>query len=216
MIVLEIAFVLVNLAVPYWLWSKKSATTLPAIEREALGRNIFRVVDASGGFPPCSTLEVTETIQELCDESRRRWTEKETVAFERAGVDVVFSCEVHKDEVKVKWTPEQGGEHDLKCQSATDDQIDLAPAFSFNLKGQLRTISYSTPAQQRAVTQLTRCRKKLASTRTIASVPESEEEFLRSLVHLKGDPQDYITANRACLMFDPAPDWEPFRKKYDK
>ena len=162
MIVLEIAFVVVNLAVPYWLWTKKTTTTLPTVEREAMGRAMYRVINASGGFG-CDTEDLVEKMQDLCDQSRLKYSEKSTTAFEQAGVDVVFSCEVRKDEVKFKWSPEQSGDHDLNCQSNTDEQIDYAPSFTFNLKGQLRTISYSTPSGTRAAIHVQSCRRKLAS-----------------------------------------------------
>ncbi|MBX3022861.1 MAG: hypothetical protein KF799_14395 [Bdellovibrionales bacterium] len=216
MVVLQIAFVMVNLAVPYWLWSKKSPTVLPAVEREAVGRAIFRVIAASGGFPPCDTDDLVEDIQELCDQSRLKYSDKTTIAFERAGTNVVFSCEVRKNEVKVKWTPENVGQPDMDCHANSDEQIDYAPSFSFNLKGKIRTIGYSTPAGKRATTEVKSCRRKLASAKAMGDrIPASEDEFLSQLVHLPNDPPDVLTKNKVCFLFDPAEDWDPFRDKYD-
>jgi len=218
MLVLEIAFVLVNLAVPYWLWSKKTPHTLPVVEREAIGQAVFRVIEASGGFPPCDTQTVVDAVQDLCDQSRIKYTEKTTMAFERAGVDVVFSCEVRKNEIRFKWTPENSqGQSDLDCESNRDEQIDYAPQFTFNLKGQLRTLSYTAPDGKRAVTHLQGCRRKLASAKALQDkMPPSERDFLAALTRLPNDPADVMTKNRICLIYDPAMDWEPFRKAYEK
>lgn len=217
MLVLEIAFVLVNLAVPYWLWSKKTPHTLPVVEREAIGQAMFRVIEASGGFPPCDTQAVVDATLDLCDQSRSKYTQKSTMAFERAGVDVVFSCEVRKDEVRFKWLPERDGQPDLDCQSNRDEQIAYIPSFTFNLKGQLRTISYTAPNGKRAATHLQGCRRKLASAKSMQDhIPPSEQEFLAALTRLPNDPADVMTKNRICLIYDPAMEWEPFRKAYDK
>lgn len=198
MLVLEIAFVLVNLAVPYWLWTSKSETKLPAVERDAMNRAVFRVVAASGGFPPCDAQEVTNRIVDLCDQSRSKWTEKQTTRFERAGADVVFSCEVLKNEVRVRWAHDATSDgHDLECGSRTDAQVGFAPMFAFNLKGQLRTITYARDGQSDATVALTACRRKLA-------------------VMKNGRlPASFTKEDTVCLLFDPAEGWNPLRQKYD-
>jgi hypothetical protein len=216
MVVLEIAFVLVNLAVPYWLWSKKATDNGPKVEREAVRKAVFRVIEASGGFPPCNPGDMADNIMDLCEKSSRKYTDKETTAFERAGVDVVFSCEVRKDEIKVRWVPEQSAEHDLDCGSDRDEQIAYAPVFTFNLKGQLRTIAYNTPGGSRGVTPVANCRRKLASAKAMNPLPDSQGEFLHALGRMPNDPSDYITKNNVCLIYDPAEAWEPYRKKFDK
>lgn len=198
MLVLEIGFVLVNLAVPYWLWTSKSTTKLPAVEREAMSRAVFRVVAAAGSFPPCGTQDVTNHIVDLCDQSRSKWTEQQTTRFERAGADVIFSCEVLKNEVRVRWSQEQTeAGHDLECGSRTDTQIAFAPTFAFNLKGQLRTITYARRDHTTGTVALTACRRKLAAAKS-GRLPASLT------------PEDTV-----CLLFDPAEGWDPWRQKYD-
>lgn len=196
MIVFEIAFVLVNLAVPYWLWTSKTPTQLPAMEREATNRAIFRVVSAAGGFPSCGVQSVTERILDLCEDSRAKWTEHETTAFERAGADVIFRCEVRRQEIRVQWRRSTREEpHDLECGSRDDAQLDFAPEFSFNNKGQLRAIAYAGGGGKTLRVALTTCRRKLAAAKSgrLPASPSGDDEV--------------------CRLFDPAEAWEPFRSR---
>jgi hypothetical protein len=214
MIILEVAFVLVNLAVPYWIWTSKSVNNLPTVERDAFRKHLFEISEASGGFAPCGTDDVVETISELCDKSRRKYTEKESTAFDRAAVDVVFSCEVQKDAVKVQWLPERSADHDMNCEADRDELMAYAPTFVFNLKGQIRQIEYSTPDGGRQTAPMKNCRLKLKALKAMNGTPTSREEFVRRLGHLGGDPPDWRTENLMCLEYDPHPGWEPWRKRY--
>lgn len=207
---------LVNLAVPYWLWTKKSTTDAPLWSRTTVGRAFSRVLEASGGFPPCPSGELAEILLDLCNESHKKLTPSESTSFERAGSDVVFSCEVTKTEIRLHWKPETGSEKDLDCGPDREEQVAYAPAFAFNYRGQLRTISYNTPDGVRAVAPVVGCRRKLASARKISPVPAGEAEFLNALLKLPDDPKDVLTKNRICLMFDPAEGWNPYREKFDQ
>jgi hypothetical protein len=215
MIILEVAFVLVNLAVPYWIWTSKSTNNLPTVEREAFRKRLFEISEASGGFAPCKTIEVVETIDELCQKSRAKFTDKESMAFERAGADVVFSCEVRKDSLKVQWFPERDSEPDLNCEADRDEMMAYAPTFIFNLKGQIRQIEYSTPAGGRQTAPMQNCRRKLKTVKAMGGgPPTTRAEFIRRLGHLVNDPPDWQTENLMCLGYDPHPDWEPWRRRY--
>jgi hypothetical protein len=214
MIVLEVAFVLINLAVPYWIWTSKSADNLPKVEHEVLRKRLLEIVGAGGGFTPCRADEVVATIDDLCEKSRLKFSEKEPHAFERAGSDVIFSCEVGRDSLKVQWFPEHTPDHDLDCKAVRDEMLAYAPTFVLNLRGQMRRIEYSTPAGDLQAAPLVNCRLKLKALKRMTAIPRTRTAFVRQVGHMNGDPTDWETENLICLSYDPHRDWTPWRKRY--
>lgn len=214
MIVFEVAFLLVNLAVPYWIWTSKSTSTLPKVAHESIKKTVHELSEAAGGFAPCDSTDVADLIDDLCEKSREKWTEKESVAFERAAANVVFSCEVKKGEVNVQWLPNSDGDHDLNCIADREQLMAYGPTFVLNLKGQMRRIEYSTPEGGRAATPMLNCRQKLKRARGFTRIPASTDAFLDALGNIPNDPPDYLTGNLICLGFDPHPGWDPWRRKF--
>lgn len=232
MVVLEIAFVLVNLAVPYWLWTNKSTAKVPEYDRVALQRGIFRVVSASGVFEACSTQDLSREVLDLCDLSREQFVEAAPVPVGVVGNDVAFACQVHATGVNVRWAPNlalnqrvpaQASEASVTpspatvparvdCGPSRDEQVALAPSFQFNFKGQLRTITYAEENGARGKLPLQSCRQKLAAAKRINPVPDEERLFFARIGTPNGSSE--ARANHVCLLFDPAEDWEPFRQRY--
>jgi hypothetical protein len=214
MIVFEVAFLLLNLAVPYWVWTSKSASHQPAVEQSALRKTLWDLSNSQNGFAPCSNDDVAYAIADLCEKSRHAWTEKQSTAFGREGQDVLFACEVRKDEIRVQWSPNNRGKGDLDCVSRDPEIIAYAPLFVMNLKGQLRRIEYSTADGGHDSAPMRNCRAKLRKARTLTRMPASDNEFFEALGRLPKDPEDYITENMICLELDPHSSWNKFRDKY--
>lgn len=214
MIILEVAFLLVNLAVPYWIWTSRSASPQPQIEQEAFKKNLYRLSQTAGGFGPCDDTQMTEILDDLCEKSRLKWTAKQSVVFERAGNGIVFSCLVEKDEVKVRWFGEISKTEDLKCQPSRTEVLKFSPSFAFNLKGQLRSIEFTAHNQARQVAPMTNCRLKVSHAQNVPIGKRNKEEFLTDLGELPGDAKDWPTENAVCLRFDPHPGWDALRQHF--
>jgi hypothetical protein len=214
MIIFQVAFVLVNLTVPYLLWSRKTESTLPQVEPRTIEKTVFNLVESAGGFPPCSSQDVVDYITDLCEQSRREYSEKNTVTFERASDEVVFACEVQKSRVQISWRPEASEKNDLACKINIEQHVDYAPKFSINLLGKLQAIEFNTSEGQRQRTPVLNCRLKLKSLLQAHKTPPTEDDFLLELGRTANDPSDHVTANRVCLIYDVAPAWTAWRKRY--
>jgi len=153
-------------------------------------------------------------ITELCEQSRREYSEKKTMTFERASDEVVFSCEVQKSSVQVAWRPESSEQNDLGCKINVEQHVDYAPKFSINLNGKLQSIEFNNSEGQRQRTSVLNCRLKLKNLLLARKRPSTEDDFLMELGQSKSDPNDYLTANRICLIYDVAPAWGVWRKKF--
>lgn len=217
MAVFGIVFVLINLAVPYWVWNRKSNDS---IDRSKIESTVMSIVDATGGFPPCDRRDVASVVSDLCEKSMRKLSGEESTILERAAVGVVFACEARKDELRITFTPEQSPNHDLTCSSARADLLALGPSYHANLKGQLRRIEFSNSQGQRDQVDFTECRRKLKVAMQLAPPPASESEFLMDLESHNNLPTnkagELITRNRVCMNLDPSPLWAPFRKRYGR
>lgn len=214
MIVLEVAFVLVNLAVPYWIWTSKSHNNVPAVEREAFRKNLFEITEVLGGFPPCDSSDVVETIDDLCNKSRAKLNDNQSVAFERAAAEVVFRCLVKKDSVLVQWAPQPQSDHDMNCGTDHGDVISLTPSFVFNMKGQIRRLEYSTPGGQRQAAPMINCRNKLKGLQALKYPPDRFQDLIQKIGQLPNDASDWQLENRMCMTLDPNRGWDPWRKRY--
>jgi hypothetical protein len=215
--VFQIIFIAVNLSIPYWLWSRSSREPeQPKIKWEALGANLHRILESSGGYT-CAPSKVVDRVRELCEQSEEKLTDKTTLAFEQIISNMLYRCEVKKSSVAITITPlvgENGDEEmDDEC-TAFDSYQTLAmnPEFLFTYSGFVNRMSFSSGPTTRQMVLISNCRKKLKVARSIAAADQSE--FVERLGQLPNDPSDFHSANRLCLIYDSAPGWMEVRQQY--
>ena len=109
----QIIFVAINLALPYWLWTRSTSTS-PPVKWEAFEGQLGRVLDASGGFE-CETGEIVALIKDLCERSGKRLGESESVAFELPAANILYSCEMTQRSVSVTLLPYFPGDAESPC-----------------------------------------------------------------------------------------------------
>src|SRR5688572_21463106 len=97
----QIIFILINIAVPYWMWTSSSRSDKNSpIKWGAWEKTMSRILDASGGFS-CPTREVLTDIRALCERSQDGMSGKKTEIFEQLISDTLFSCEVKPDSIEI-------------------------------------------------------------------------------------------------------------------
>ncbi|NJL25541.1 MAG: hypothetical protein HC902_10460 [Calothrix sp. SM1_5_4] len=211
----QIAFFLINLAIPYWFWVRSPSKTLPKVEWELFDKNVARLIDNAGTFAPCATRDLAAYLHKICEDSRRQWSEDSSTRVEKTADSLLFSCEVRAKEVILQWRPESTSpEPDMNCEAPHPDRIALAPSFHFDRKGRLQKIEYSGRDGARQTSLIRNCRRKLSAVKALTTPPRSKAEFLGALGQLPGDPADYISANMICLLYDVPPQWAAWRRKY--
>jgi hypothetical protein len=143
MIVFEIAFVLINLAVPYWIWISSADVHRPKLDHARLRPAIERMIDTVGGFTGCETGDLVEAVDDLCEKSRLQWSaDKGSVAIERAAARLGFACEVRERDVRLLLLPEENDEPDLGCVAVRPDMIRAQPEFRLDADGRLTAVEY--------------------------------------------------------------------------
>ena len=213
--VFQIVFLALNLAVPYWLWTRTSSETAGGgVDWTMLEKNLARLIESDEGFPNCSTLEVVDVIHKLCERSHKNFHDGNPSSIERASKQVVFSCYVTKGSIKIGWHLEDNPDSELECREPGGDVIPLGPEFTFNEKGRMRSIEFSTALKTRQTVPYRNCRAKATKVQTLDSAPADIWAFLREIGRTPGDPEDFISANLICLTFDSSPLWKPWREKY--
>jgi hypothetical protein len=87
----HIIFILLNMAVPYWIWTSNSENV--QIDWKNFDKNLARIIDAKKGFENCPTPAVVTVIHELCVQSASQLKEH-SVAAEKSAQDLKVICEV--------------------------------------------------------------------------------------------------------------------------
>lgn len=210
---LQIAFIVINIVVPYWIWSdnRTDAGKGPKIDWQSWTQNMKRLVEASGKNS-CRSVEMVDKIRGLCHQSEARFSEHESVVFEQVVGNTLFACTVKKDYLLVKFYPYKDADADAGCQIEDKHRrIQVEPEFLFTYAGFVNTISFSTPNGTRESVPVRNCRNKLKFTKS--AMPTSIKDAEERLGHLAGDPADFHTGNRLCLSYDAAAAWRPWRDK---
>lgn len=213
----QIAFILINLAVPTWLWMRKGTDKIPPTEVhwEVFANNLERVVANGGGFAPCEDRKAMLYFKQMCEASKDKLEGGDSWIIERVGPDTVFSCEVSAKYLRMTWVLDSGEDHDLSCGNQNRTQLtQLAPTFEFTFKGLLRRIEFNSANGSRESVMIKSCRQKLKAAQMMKALPSNDEEFVRALGQSSGDPSDVLRANRLCFTYDIAAGWKPFREKY--
>ncbi|MGE4132197.1 MAG: hypothetical protein AB7F86_11205 [Bdellovibrionales bacterium] len=202
--VVQIVFVLVNLAVPGWLYFRSSDNpNKPHIQWGAFENHLESIVKSSGGFAPCDDDQVVVYIRQLCETSMDRWTDLDSVIVERAAPHVVFSCEVRLGETYVQWRLEDTPDPDIQCGVENRiASVEPSPAFVFSREGELTDIEFSSRQGDRQTVPVKNCRRKLQ-----LALKRRSKRLLR----LKSDPMDFSTANSMCYNYDVADGWDRLR-----
>lgn len=213
--VFQIGFLLLNLTVPYFIWSN-STKKVTSTDSAVWEKSMARIVASDGGFPGCSVLQLVEIFRDLCDNSRAKLSQNTTVVMERASKEVVFACEAGKDFIRTSWRLEDSEKADLKCRDPSGDIIPHAPAFLFDLDGRLRAIEFSAASGERESIRMRSCREKLKIAKGLNPAPATMDDFFQALGRSPGDPKDYLTANFICFVFDLSPLWHTWRERYPR
>lgn len=212
--IIPIAFILINLAVPGWLYfrtGEKTESTDPQMNWSHFQDNMEKIVGAAGDFGPCDKKQIVRVFRDLCERSMDAWTEKDSVIIERAARDIVFTCEVRNDVSFVQWRYEASDQYDLNCEPARKIASDTAaPAFVFNHKGDLSAIEFFARSGERQSVNVANCRRKL---KLALSRPASGSgmTIVDRMPRLKSDPRDFVMANRVCYEYDISKDWSKIR-----
>jgi len=209
----HIIFILVNMAIPSWVYMRSADTKdTPRLKWDPWEENMERIVDVSGGFEDCSNADVVRYLRELCEKSMERWTEQDSVILERASSTVLFSCEVRSDATFVQWRLEETEDFDIKCQPGRNRaSVGAAPAFVFDQKGALSAIEFSARNGERQSVNAANCRRKLQLTLD-RKVRTDTQAVVDKMPRLKSDPIDWVMANRMCFEYDVTSEWEPLRE----
>lgn len=212
----QIVFIIVNLAVPGWLYFRNGESQGPDMAWSKFEDNMEKIVAATGDFGPCDKDDVVKIFRDLCQESLDRWTEKDSVIMERAAREIVFTCEVRSDASFIQWRRELSQEYDLKCQPARAIASDqTSPAFVFDKKGGLSAIEFFARDGDRQSVNVANCRRKLKLALD-RGTRGSGMQIVDRLVRLKSDPIDVITANRMCYQYDVAEQWSKIRAQVER
>ena len=127
--VFQIAFLLINLAVPYWIWTSSSLVTTDPIKWKALELTIHRLLDAAGGLT-CPNTSITRELLAVCDRSQEGLKQRTSTIFEQVIGNVIYSCDVRMDSVIVKMALFEDAEKDSGCRARdTHGTLKIAPAF---------------------------------------------------------------------------------------
>lgn len=223
----HLLFILVNMAVPYWIWVKKSDS--PQVEWTNFNKNLTRIIDAKKGFENCPTPTVVDAVRDLCVQSASQFNEK-SLPVARAGEDLIFICEVDENVATVTFQKlphdasaidahadsimrNSGGEK-LSCRAG--GRVQSSPAFMFNMSGWLTHIYFHASGGSRQRVPVQSCRFKLKRAEELNPQPLTREELLMKLPRAEGDPEDVLGANQACLEYDVAARWKSLRRKYER
>lgn len=212
MIALQIAFVAINILVPYFIWrgSKPGADTAQ-IEWTNTEVSMRRSLDANGGFS-CPTGDILKDVVALCQKSEDESEDGATAVFEQVFGETVISCEVRPDGTLVTLRRESQAEADLSCAANDPAQtLQLAPTFLYDPAGALHSISFTTGETLHTV-PIQNCRRKLKRAKTLDA--NSLDALASVLGQDAGDPSDLIMANKMCVIYDPAQGWRVWRKKF--
>lgn len=212
--VFQIIFIVVNLGVPIWFWSKTS-NQAPSAEWEVWNRNIIRLIDSDGGFPGCTTLNVAGILRDLCETSQSKFKNDHSVVTERASVQVMFTCEFKKTAISTSWRLEDNKNAELSCLDPGGDIVSLAPGFTFALSGLMRSMEFTAKDETRQSIPVRNCRTKAQAAKNMKP-PPTLDEFFAQLGRMPGDPPDFLTANFMCFVFDLSPLWRPWRERYPR
>jgi len=209
--VLHIAFVAINLVVPYWIWTKVSSGPPVKVEWPAAEKTMARLLEASGGLN-CPTQEVVKHWRALCDKSLQEYSEKDTVIYRQQLGNQMYSCEVRKDSLQIKIVPEEPASENEPCLAYDSRQtLNLSPAFVLTLAGSVNSMSFVGLDGERHSFSVRNCRRKLK--RAPASV--SSHEMLEDLLGQDAkDPAEFRIVNRLCWVYDAAPGWNRFRQQF--
>lgn len=206
----HIVFILINLAVPSWLYFRSDHDG-PDIAWGQFEDNMEKIVATSGDFGGCSKQEVVAVFRQLCEKSLEQWTDADSVIVERAAPDIVFTCEVRNDASFVQWRIERSDDYDLNCTPSRKIASDNAsPAFVFDKKGELSAIEFFARTGERQSVNIANCRRKLKL--ALSRPPRGTGmELVDRMPRLKSDPRDFRRANRLCYEYDVDDDWSKLR-----
>jgi len=208
---IQVVFILLNLTIPYWLWTSRSSADLPEVQWEVLGRNFTRLADAGGGFAPCNPQDLKDEMERLCRNSQQNFTKEKSSVQQISAKAFTMTCEVKKDHLAMNWRPDQVEDPDLECQPQKPYLSRYAPTFFFNLKGVMVAIEYNNPLGVRERVKIKNCRQKLADLTAQSPAPNSISTYVKNLKRQADDPKSNGVAARVCLAYDIAPKWNSWR-----
>ncbi len=208
----HIVFIVLNLAVPSWLYFRTSNEN-PKLNWSKFEDNMERIVASTGDFGTCNKEQIVDLFVDLCERSMDEWTSEDSVIMERAAANIVFTCEVRNDASFVQWRLEPSEQYDLNCHPARKLASESAsPAFVFDKQGELTAIEFFARNGDRQSINTKNCRRKLElALKKPAHTGGSN--IADSLPRLKSDPRDHVTANRMCFEYDVAEDWSKLRAR---
>ena len=212
MIVLQIAFVAINILVPYFIWQgHERSANVDQIEWTNTEVSMRRSLDANGGFS-CPTGDVLKDLIALCQKSEEKREKSATEVFEQVFGETVISCEVRMDGTLITLKREAQGAGDLSC-AANDpaETLQWAPTFLYEPSGALYSLSFTSTETLHTI-PIQNCRRKLKRAKALSA--NSLEELATLLGQDQGDPSDLILANKMCVIYDPAQGWRSWRKKF--
>jgi hypothetical protein len=204
----QIAFVAINLMLPAWLYFRSDSM---GVKWDAFDKTMARLIDASGGAN-CDTDDIVDKVNEICLKSGRKSTKNDTVVLERDIGAMTYSCEWRRESIAVKLT--HAVEADRKPECVLKDPFSVynsQPGFVFTPKGFVNSISFDSSSGERQVIPVSNCRRKLKALKGNYPTMESLEA---AMPDAPNDPPDRKTANRMCWVFDAAPGWAAFRRRY--
>lgn len=212
MIVLQIAFVAINILVPYYIWrSHERGGDVNQIEWNNTEVSMRRSLDANGGFS-CPTSEILKDLISLCQKSEDKREDNATEVFEQVLGETVISCEVRTDGTLITLKRETQANEDLSCAANDPAQtLQWAPTFLYDPSGSLYSISF-TSAETMHTIPIQNCRRKLKRAKALSA--SSLEDLASLLGQDPGDPSELILANKMCVIYDPAQGWRAWRKKF--
>jgi hypothetical protein len=212
--VFQVLFLLINVSLPVYFITRTSDTA-PQTNWGAWEKSMARLIDSDGGFPGCSTLSLVNTLEDMCEESRRQMTEKKTIVVEQAGDGVVFRCEYTSTSIRVGWRLKESKDTDVKCRSPGGSIAPLSPGFTFAHDGRMRSLEFNGPNGKRQIMPMRNCRIKIVRAKKLTP-PPTRAEFLVRLGQAPRDPPDHLNANFMCFVFDLSPRWLEWRDRYPR
>lgn len=208
---LHIALIAVNIIVPILIWKNNAHENNQPIEFKKFEDTLTRVVSTNGGSS-CATSEIVKDISKLCTKSDDQWKETATAVIEQVEGDFMVSCEVRDDGMVVQIAKVQPSNEPACLIKDAGDLLSRQPAFLFEHKGTLHSISYDASSGEREFVMIPNCRKKLKRAKKIKS--HSLQDFEDQIGGDDGDPADLPLAIHMCVVFDPALGWNFWRRKY--
>jgi len=204
----QIAFIAMNLILPAWLYIRSDTL---GVKWETWEQSMTRLINASGGAN-CPTEDIVSKIEDLCKKSGRKASKQEAVIMEQDIGASTYSCEWRRETMSVKIS--RAAEKDVKDECVLKDSrstLTVQPAFVFNPKGFVSSISFDGADGERQTIAISSCRRKLKRLKGEAS---SSEELEATMPAAPNDPPDYRIANRMCWVFDAASGWKAIRQRY--